>query len=412
MKPFTSTGGGTRGPLLLQLGGLALVAVFALTVFADASFQPIFLAGIAGTAVWTVVKGLAHRLELDAGGTLTHRRPPMSTTSVDLQRLRHAEVTERIVRRSSEAPGPRPRVQSWIEMELSDADGGRLHLRPRAWRRADLLVAAVEDAAARADIEVVGHELLGMRATGPGSDEDGAATERAMPWTEPPVPAPSTSADSRMADAGVEVDELSAANLPSTPARTGGVTLRPRAVFRVLPVLFALGAVLIGVPFVLLGRLFSGVVGGGGPISAPTLGGGLPLVLVGVFVLLGVLGAVSSLVAKLEVGTDGTLRVRPVPFWRQRTLRLGRLRRLDAHAGPILSNITLERRASALTLTDVNAERIKVIVDAWADAEPFLEVVASRARASGAVADDATRALLTTGTPPPPTGPRPRAPGS
>lgn len=356
---------------LAPLVGLALLGVFlAVTRWGDgvAPFSFVLAVG-ALFAGGRLVSWLASRAELEPSGRLVVTGPwPGRRHAVDLSALSRVAARQQV----TGTGGRDSRMRIHDTLELLDATGAALSLRVREWARADLLIAAVEQAAAQRGVPVTGAELFDMQTT---------AASLAAP--APPV---------------------AGGPLPVLDLR-----LRNRFVYGFIGTIFtALGttALLLMGGTVALMRMTPPIGGRGAGFAL------LPLLIAAVFPCIGVALLSLAFGARLALSADGDLRVRTNPPWRTRHLALHELSAASAgHAGYISVNGRPARSKVALRLADRSGRTLTVDPGAWEHPEGVARAVAAAAAGAEVALDAGTARYLTLGVPPTPTGPRPTASG-
>lgn len=365
MTPFRSR---LRSSALLGRLAVLVVAALVVTAVRSRGGGQVFSFVLAGAALFAVVRlltWLSSRVELEPGGRLVVSGPwPGRRQAVDLMTLRRASARQQV----SEAGDNDSPTQVHDTLDLLDDAGAALSLRVREWARGDLLIAAVEHAAALRGVTVTGGELFGLR----------TATAAA------PVPPPQ-----------------------GGPLPVLDLRLRNRLVYGILGTIFTLGGT--------FGTLFAALVVGGfalllgsaRPEGVPS--GALLLVLIPMlFAGIGVALLSLALGARLRVGADAVLRVRTNPPWRTRSLALGDLTEATAtHSGHVAATGSPTRSKVALRLADRGGRTLTIDPGAWDHPEAIARAVATAAVRTALTLDPATATYLTRGVPPNPIGPRP-----
>lgn len=362
MQPFTTTYPAGRRWL-----PVLVVPVFVAVWLTTGLGGSWFLAIAVAFAALNLAVGLRARLEVDVAGMLRVRGLlPGNERTLDLTQLTSARASEHMFHSSGRAAagGDISRV-----LELGDAAGRSMRLDPRVWRRGDLVIDAVEQAAQARGVPIEGAELFGMRpsraATGPAA---------APPRPSPPVPAQR-------------------------------LVFRPRASLRAMALWFALIGGLVVLSFFTVGGLVFGVL-----LAAAGIEGGalVPLLLGAAVLAVVVLGAVSASGARVTLEPDGLLSVRSLTP-RARSVRLADLARVEADPGTFVQAGTLYERTTRVTLTERSGARVKLMAQAWNDLPVLMPALAAWAERAGAQMDEPTRDFLLLGRKPTPTGTRPTA---
>lgn len=369
MTPFRSRlrSSALLGPLLALLA----FGVFVYTLRARGDGQPFsfVLGAVALFAGVRLVTWLSSRAELEPGGRLVVIGPwPGRRRTLDLAALRRASARRQV---TGTGGGRNARMRVHDTMDLLDETGATLSLQVREWARADLLIAAVEEAAVRRGVSVTGGELFGLAT---------AAAAPAAP-AHPPRGGPLPVLDLRLANRFVY----------------GFIG----AIFTVLGtvVLLAFGGF----------ALLLGATPLEGLVSGLAL---LPLLIGPVFACIGVALLSLALGARLRLAADGVLRVRTNPPWRTRRVALGELGAAGAsHAGHVSVNGRPARSRVALRLADRSGATLTVDPGAWDHPEAIAGAVASAAAAGAVALDPGTARYLALGVPPTPAGARPTARG-
>ncbi len=372
MEPFsTRQRWGARLAPVAMLAVSAATTTYLFTGWRDAPRLFAVASGVFTAAmVAAALSALAARLTLDASGVLTsHGLRAASTRRVDLSRLVEARAVEEA---SVSGTGGDRRISVRRALDLRDGLGQHLRVDPRTWQRGDLLIAAIEAAAAARDVPVQGGQLFGMGATEPG-------------------PAP---------------EVLDATEAPPVPDRD--LAFPQVAQLRVVLAVFGLVVGFIGLTFLAVSAGSALLPGPAGDVG----GGGW---IFGLFPLLGALMVVASPLLLLSAAgnrvtlrRDGRLAVWVLPW--PRRVRLADLTRVEARAAGYRSVNAQVTARTRVVLQDRAGGRAAFIGESWRDPGVLMPAIAAWAARAGVALDAAARDYLLHGRPPAPHGGRPAAP--
>jgi len=359
--------------LLGPLVGLALFGGFLLlTRWGDGVAPPSLVLALGALfAGVRLLTWLSTRAELEPGGRLVVTGPwPGRRHAVDLATLKRVAARQQV----TGTGGRDSRMRVHDTLELLDDSGGGLSLRVREWARADLLIAAVEQAAAQRALPVTGAELFGM--------------QTAAAPAPPPAPA---------------------APAAGGPLPVLDLRLQHRFIYGFIGTIFTA----LGTTALLFAAGTMALLSAAPPIGGRGAGFSLlPLLIAAIFPCIGVALLSLAFGARLALDADGDLRVRTNPPWRTRRLALAELTAASAsHAGYISVNRRPARSKVALRLADRSGRTVTVDPGAWEHPEAIAGAVAAAAAGAEVALDPGTARYLALGVPPTPTGLRPTAGG-